>query len=252
MEARLDKKAVLTENPEPKIDGKGKSSTAPMPSGIKEVSKTESPKGHVSASLKVEAMDENWSVNEKELEAEPKKAKPAQSMPMLMSVDSKEVASEQMTAKVDNKAAATVKKYYNQLGSGATGEPAKAIDAKSSQNSEVMQLRAALAQEKAEKEALIAKANLNAVADKIYNVVASLRAKNLLPKGKEEAMVDTLTQKFASVEALDGLSTVLETISPAAESFTEDAPKVVPQTILESAKPQELDAAELLSQNWNK
>lgn len=254
VEAKLDKKAVLTENPEPKIDGKGKSSTAPMPSGIKEVSKTESPKGHVSASLKVEAMDENWSVNEKELEAEPKKAKPAQSMPMLMSVDSKEVASEQMTAKVDNKAASTVKKYYNQLGSGATGEPAKAIDAKSSQSDEVKMLRAALAQEKAEKEALIAKANLNAVADKIYDVVASLRAKNLLPKGKEEAMVDALTQKFASVEALDGLKTVLETISPANETVAEEAPaaKVVPQTILESAQPANEDAATLLSQMWNK
>ena len=78
--------------------------------------------------------------------------------------------------------------------------------------------------------------------------------KNLLQKGKEEAVVDALTQRFASVEALDGIIAVVDALAPAkteevgTEADVEN--KVVPQTELDSAGPGP-DAVEMLSKVWN-
>ena len=255
VEAKLNAKAAHVEPVKPVVDCLGKSSTAPMPAAGKEVTETKKDvKTHVSANLKVEAMDENWSVSEKELENAPKKEKPAQAMPIHMSVDSKEVASEQTAVKPSTKAMGNVKKFYNQLGPGATGEAPVSVDVKSAQNAEIKLLREALAKEKSEKAAILEKERLNTVADKIFSVVATLKEKNLLQKGKEEAVVDALTQRFASVEALDGIIAVVDALAPAkteevgTEADVEN--KVVPQTELDSAGPGP-DAVEMLSKVWN-
>lgn len=248
--SKLGTTATQVVKMEAKVDGVGKSSAAPEPKGaIKEVTKTENPKGHVAtSSLKAEAMDENWTVNNKELEKEPKSGADLQ-----VSVDEKEMSSEEVSVKNSNQHAGKVKKYFGRLGPGAEGTPEVAMDLKSSENSEVKMLREALAKEQAAKEALLEKEKLQAVADKIFNIVATLREKNLIAAGKEEVVIDTLTQKLADANTLEGLSAVVENLEAQPEAITEEGDsKVVPQTFDTTETPASNDPVSLMSDIWNK
>jgi hypothetical protein len=242
---------------ESKIDGQAKVQPAPEPKGaIKEVTKTENPKGHVATSaLKAEAMDANWTVNPKELEKQPNGGKEQQACPPDVSWDLKEMGSEEVKISNSNKAAGKVKKYYGQLGAGAEGTPEVAMDLKSSENTEVKLLREALAKAQAEKTALLEKDKLQTVADKIYNIVAALRERNLVATGTEDVLIDTLTKKFANLESLESLSGLVSQLSAKAEEViapetdaTEQ--KVVPQTF--ETTEQTEDAVAAMSEIWNK
>ena len=251
VEAKLAATAVQTVKVDCKIDGAAKAQTAKEPKAINEIVKTENPKGYIDAkaALEAKAMDENWTVNDKELES-PKLTPEAP----VMSIDQKELSSEEISIKNSNKSAGKVKKYYNQLGSGAEGTPELAMDLKSSQNPEVLKLRAELAKEQLEKKALLEKERLQTVADKIYNIVATLREKNLITAGKENAVIDTLTKRFADTATLDGLSAVVEDLSTGTEkapAATDEAIEntVVPQTF--ETTEQTEDAVALMSKIWN-
>lgn len=256
VESKLGATAVQTVKMEAKMDGVTKDKAIAGPKGISEVTKTENPKGQVATSaLKAEAMDENWTVNEKELEAAPKAEKEQQACPPTISWDLKEMGGEEVSVKNSNKAAGKVKKYYGQLGSGAEGTPEVAMDLKSSENSEVKLLREALKKEQAAKAALEEKERLQTVADKIYNIVATLREKNLIATGKEESIIDSLTQRFADAASLDNLSAVVDGLvskeTPTTNTDEAIENTVVPQ-VFDTAAPQgQEDPVELMSKIWN-
>lgn len=253
VESKLGATAVQTVKMESKIDGVAKAQTAPEPKGaIKEVTKTENPKGHIATSaLKAEAMDDNWTVNQKELEKEPKMEIGDRPLPPTVSMDEKEISSEEVSVKNSNQHAGKVKKYFGRLGPGAEGTPELAMDLKSSETNEAKLLREA----QAKISALEEKERLQNVADKIYHIVATLRGKNLIAAGKENAIIDTLTQRFADAAALEGLSAVVEGLSANPETATTEEngaePKVVPQ-VFDTVEQGIQDPAQWLSENWNK
>ena len=117
-------------------------------------------------------------------------------------------------------------------------------------------LREALAQEKAEKTALLEKDKLQTVADKIYTIVATLREKGQIAPGTEDVVIDTLTKKFANMESLESLSSFVSALSakadaaPAPETSEEVKNNVVPQVFETTEKTE--DAVIELSQIWNK
>lgn len=207
-------------------------------------------------SLKKEAIDKNWSLNQKELEKEPKVGKPEVGQPQLMSVDKKEMSAESVDATAGGKAGAQVKKFYNRLPAGGPGEAPIAWDAKSGQNEEIVMLRKALDEEKAAKEQLLQKEKLQNIADKVYEVVTAMKDNGLLVDGKESAVIDTLTARFADLGQLEGLKTLVAHLSPrkaaAGGEKTEsdlEVGKVVPQ-VFESVESGE-DAVSFLSRVWN-
>ena len=223
--------------------------------------KTENPKGGIDkgAALKVEAMDKDWSVNPKELEKLPKPGKPEQAMPQVMSVEKKEVASEQVDAEGGGKAGATVKKFYGRLPSTGPGEAPISVDKKSAQDPEKEMLRKALAEEKAEKDRLLEKERLQTIADKVFEVVTAMKEKNLLAEGKEDAVIDTLTARFADLAQLENLKTLVAHLSlnkvaaPEGDAKSEqDVPvgQVVPQ-VFETVENTE-DAVLKMSSIWNR
>ena len=251
VESKLGTKATEVVKMEAKIDGVAKTQPAPEPKGaIKEVESTENPKGNVAtAALKAEAMDENWTVKKDELE----KLKGDVAAPEI-SMDSKEISKEEVPVNNGSKAAASkVKKYFAKLGPGANGTPELAMDLKSSENSEVKLLRAALAKEQAEKANLLEKERLAAVADKIYNIVATLRTKNLVTAAKEGALIDTLTQKCADTQVLEGVTAVVDSLSASTGTPAEEAGSstVVPQTFDTIEQGGNESPEEILSKHWN-
>jgi hypothetical protein len=223
--------------------------------------KTESPKGHMDkgAALKVEAMDKDWSINPKELEKPAKVAKSTDNMPHVMSVDRKELSSEAVDANTGGNAGGLVKKYYNRLPSNGPGEAPKALDAKSAQDPEKEMLRKALAEEKAKVAQGEEKERLQAVADKVYEVVTAMKEKNLLADGKEDAVIDTLTARFADIGQLENLKTLFAHLSIrkataeiGAPSENEELPvgSIVPQ-VFETVENTE-DAVLKMASIWNR
>ena len=84
--------------------------------------------------------------------------------------------------------------------------------------------------------------------------MATLREKNLITAGKENAVIDTLTKRFADTATLDGLSAVVEDLSTGTEkapAATDEAIEntVVPQTF--ETTEQTEDAVALMSKIWN-
>jgi hypothetical protein len=224
--------------------------------------KTESPKGHMDkgAALKVEAMDKDWSVNPKELE---KAAKPAKAdglnLPPVMSVERKEASSESVDTAAGGKAGATVKKFYNRLPAGGPGVAPQALDAKSAQDPEKEMLRKALQEEKAEKERLLEKERLQSIADKVFEIVTAMKSGNLLADGKEDAVIDTLTARFADLNQLENVKTLVAHLSvkkaAAAEGDAKSEPElpvgqVVPQ-VFETVETSE-DAVQKMASIWNR
>lgn len=228
--------------------------------------KSESPKGHMDKGaakadgIKVEAMDKDWAVNQKELEKMPKPAKAdGINLPSVMSVDRKEADSEAVGADGGGKAGANIKKLYNRLPSGGPGEPPKALDLKSSQDPEKEMLRKALAVEKAKAAALEEKERLQTVADKVYEVVTAMKDNNLLADGKEDAVIDTLTARFADINQLESLKTLVAHLSArragaaalAAEAEAElPVGSVVPQVF--EAVEQSEDVVLKMASIWNR
>ncbi len=258
VESKLSTTAVKTEKVEAKVDGVAKSSPAPEPKGaINEISKTENPKGFVDkAALKAQAMDENWTVNQKELEKEPKQEFGDHPLPPDFSVEEKEVNKEAVKVSNSSEHAGKVKKYFGKLGPGAEGEPELAMDLKSSQAPEVKLLREALAKEQAEKEALLEKQRLQAVADKIYNIVATLKGKNLVKTAAENAVIDALTQNFTDEKSLDGLTQLVETLADNPAEATLEMPgepeqQVVPQVFETPQQSAQEDPVETMSRIWD-
>lgn len=223
--------------------------------------KTESPKGHMDkgAALKVEAMDKDWSVNPKELEKVPKVPKATDNMPAVMSVDRKEMNKESVDANAGGNAGGTVKKFYNRLPSSGPGAAPMAMDAKSSRDPENEMLRKALAEEKAKVAAASEKERLQSVADKVYEVVTAMKEKNLLVDGREDAVIDTLTARFADLNQLENLKTLVAHLSirqaaaPEADATPEtELPvgHVVPQ-VFETVEHNE-DAVLKMASIWNR
>ena len=223
--------------------------------------KTESPKGHMDkgAALKVEAMDKDWSINPKELEKAPKVTKATDNMPAVISLDRKEMNAEAVDANTGGNAGGTVKKFYNRLPSNGPGEAPKALDAKSALDPEKEMLRKALAEEKAKVAKASEKERLQAVADKVYEVVTAMKANNLLADGKEDAVIDTLTARFADLNQLDNLKTLFAHLSirKAAAPESDVTPEnelpvgqVVPQ-VFETVENTE-DAVLKMASIWNR
>lgn len=224
--------------------------------------KTESPKGHMDkgASLEKTAMDKEWSINPKELEKPAKAGKSdGLNLPPVLTVDRKEASSESIDTSAGGNAGAQVKKFYNRLPSGGPGEAPKALDAKSAKDPEKEMLRKALAEEKAEKERLLEKERLQTIADKVYEVVTAMKENHLLADGKEDAVIDTLTARFADINQLENVKTLVAHLSArkaTAADATEDKSEielpvgqVVPQ-VFETVEKSE-DAVLKLASIWN-
>ncbi len=251
-----DKKvtAAQTEKVEPVVDGKVKTSPAPEPTGaIKEVVKTEQHDGK-----EAKGMNNNWSVNDKELQSTPKEAKPIQAMPANPSVDAKEVETEALDLKQDKASEKAVKKYYNELGEGATGKVPMSMDVKS--NSEIAILKMALEKERAEKEALLRKSEMREISDAIMEVVSTLESKGLIKSESAEKVAEVLSKEFADKKALAGLKALIVHFeSKDVEDKKEDkelskkSASAIPQLFIkEEYKSSDDQVLEWLSKNWNK
>ena len=198
-----------------------------------------------------------FSVNQKELEAPAKPTKPAQAAPGVISWDSKEMSSEQVKTQKGGNAGSQVKKFFNRLPAGGLGEAPKALDLKSGTDPEKELLRKALEEEKTKRMALQDKQNLQAVADKIYEIVKALREKNILTAGKEEEVIGILGSTFKDLAHLDSVlglvtrlaanSETLETVATPAEA---EAGQTVPQTFETVEKTE--DAIETMARIWNR
>jgi len=209
------------------------------------------PKAEKGESMDREAIDQNWSMNQKELEPAPKQGDAP------YSANAKEIASEQLKNETTGQGGSNVPQYYGKLPKKGPGAAPHAWDAKSSK--ETKMLREALAKETAEKDRLLEKERLQAVADKIYEIVAGLREKNIVTAEKEDAVIDTLTKSFASLEALEGMSVIAGHFNKQASQVLptnegQEAPelgvgKVVPQVFdtIESSE----DAIQKMSAMWN-
>jgi hypothetical protein len=244
------------------------------PSGIT----SEEPKGHVDqgqstgnkyAPAKIKGAKEGdmnktageeepvWSMNQKEMEAKPKPEKPLQAAPPVVSWDSKEMASEQVKEDKGGNAGAKVKKYFGRLPSGGLGEAPKALDLKSSVDPEKEMLRQALEKANLEKKALEDKQALQAVADKIYEIVKSMRERNILAADKEDDMITHLGSSFKDLALLDGVLGLVnrlastESIAVDAETSAEsvEVGNVVPQVFEPISKTE--DAIEQMARIWN-
>ena len=252
IKGKLAKKATTVDKIKPVVDGVSKTSEAPTPAAMQEVSKTENPKGYITAFLKKEAMDGNWTIVEKELEKAPSVEKPKQGIPVHMSVEQAELKSEQTDVKHGGKAVQEVKKLYNKLGPASEEAPVS-WDKNSNESKEVKLLKTALEKERNEKKAILERENLREIADGIYNVVATLKEKKLVKAGSEKKIVTVLTQKFTNAEALQNLKLVIANLETSEEPITETediVEGVLPQ--VEPTSEETVDAVEALSNSWNK
>lgn len=263
----IDKTATQVVPSQGHTDGDHGDKAVASPKAIQEVVKTENPKGGMEKGaaktngIEVKAMNKDWSIDPKELEKAPKAIKSKTNMPPVVSVDEKELNGESMSVDHSGNAGAQVKKLFNRLPSKGAGEAEKALDAKSSADPEKAMLRKALEEERAKNNRHAEKEKLQAVADKIYEIVAELQSKNIVAAGKEEMVIDALTKKFANLEALESLKSLVGHFSKQAASESSavavDASEkseietggVVPQ-VFESVEGSE-DAISKLSQIWN-
>ena len=87
----------------------------------------------------------------------------------------------------------------------------------------------------------------------IYNIVATLRTKNLVAAAKEGALIDTLTQKCADTQVLEGVTAVVDSLSASTETPAEEAGSstVVPQTFDTIEQGGNESPEEILSKHWN-
>ena len=236
----------------------GKPSPAKDPKAGQEVTHTENPKGHMDKGAAMEkiAINEDWSMNPKELEKEPKASKPLQAQPSgPISWEASEVKSEEVKHDKggSGKAGSAVKKFYNRLPSGGAGEAPHALDLKSGVDDNIT-LRKALEAEKAKTAAYLTKEATAALVDKIADIVTSLSEKNLIVAAKEEEVIKLLSG-FKDLVILDGVHKLVSSlsvrqaeVSPAAdgaELVSEDAPQV-----FESVSSSE-DAVVMMSKIWN-
>jgi hypothetical protein len=182
-------------------------------------------------------------------------------MPPVISVDEKETTAESLDTDHTGNAGSQVKKLYNRLPSGGAGDREQALDLKSAVNPEMAMLRKALEEEKLKNARHAEKEQLQAVADKIYEIVSELQSKNIVAAGKEEVVIDALTKKFANLETLESLKSLVGHFAKQAASETSEVSLdssekseietggVLPQ-VFESVEGSE-DAISKLSQIWN-
>ncbi len=180
-------------------------------------------------------------------------------MPQVAAVDKKEVASEQIDLTPGGDAGSKFKKLINRIPGKGPGEAPVAMDLKSSVYEENRMLRKALEDSGKKTTALEEKQKLQAVAEKIYEIVAELQEKGLVASGKEDGVIDMLTQKFANLEALESLKgfvgtfpkyAAAEGVTPAVEKTEEEnIGKVVPQ-VFEAVETNK-DVVSELSRIWN-
>lgn len=273
------KVAVKTESPKAPADGQHGDKSGKAPAAMQEIAKTESPsdytdkgtgKGHVGGTMpkgaksngtKRVAIDQNWSVNPKELEKPAKMGKPKQAVPEIYSANEKEVASEQVKHDTGSAGGSNVPKYYGRLPSKGLGEAPKAWDAKSKKMlNDNIKLKADKDKLQSEKEALESEKHLQSVADKIYEIVKALRERNFLTADREDEIISLIGGGFKDeVSQMDQLTTLLNFVSalstqPAAAATTDaggtdDVDTAVPQVFEEITQTE--DAVSTMSKIWN-
>lgn len=245
---KMSKEAVKKEHIKPMVEGATNVKTPDFSNeAVEEVEKIEHPKGYVKAGL----MGKNWSVNEKELEKDPKQSS-AQAISPNMAVAHEEVKKEQVKLNPDSKGSlSSVKKYFQGFSEAPSSELTVSMDKKSSK--EVEMLKTALLKAEAEKKALLEEKEKRIVADKIYDVVSLLKEKELIAEEDEDAVVDILAENF-DAKKISAVSSLVKLFKKA-EKKEEEVKGTIPQFNIDDETP-EVDTegldkiASILRNNW--
>jgi hypothetical protein len=206
--------------------------------------------------LTKKAINEDWSMNPKELEKTPKVPKPQQAAPAVVSWEEKEMNSEEVSHDKggDNAAGGKVKKFFGRLPSGGAGDAPKSMDLKSGKDEETVLLKKALEAEKAKRIALETKESTAALVDKIADIITTLSEKNLITAEKEEETIKLLSG-FKDLALLDGVHALVSSLSVRqADAQPSGDPEVMvgndaPQ-VFESVANSD-DAITMMSKIWN-
>lgn len=236
----------------------GKPSPAKDPKADQEVKSTENPKGHMDkgAAMNKTAINEDWSMNPKELEKTPKQPKPDQAAPAVVSWEHKEMQSEEVSHDKggDNAAGGKIKKFFGRLPSGGAGDAPKSMDLKSGVEENVM-LKKALEAEKAKRIALETKESTAALVDKIADIITTLSEKNLITAEKEEETIKLLSG-WKDLAILDGVHSLVSSL--AVRQAEDAAPAGAAEVMVGNDAPQVFesvsnsdDAITMMSKIWN-